>query len=177
MTDPHVKVLAYSVDASWSDSPSRSSKLHAAADPSNEHSSAACSDRIPLNVDMGGFDPEEIRRELCQKPACQSRFFPEAAPLTVRKPERRAFPPGLMAAATADRLQTDRRARPRRRRDALDATLTKRDAERALEIYKDSIRFQSTSSLIEDLIGGDGSPESRTALRAEIDARIPPREQ
>jgi hypothetical protein len=111
---------------------------------------AACSDRIPLNVDMGGYDPEVFRRELCRKPACQRLLFPDASPM----PTKRDI------------------ATKRRRGAELKAIMAERDKK---EQYADTLRYISTAALIEELISGAGDGWQRTALRAEIDARIPPR--
>ena len=166
MTDPHVKVLAYSVDASWADSPSRSSKLHAAADPNNEHSSAACSDRIPLNVDMGGFDPEQVRHELCRKPACQRAFFPDTAPAsrTSGKPDRRALPAGA-----------DRRTDRRRRRDKLNAELARAERERKDRAFEKAIETWDTTEVLELYLNPDTKGFRKLVLCNEINARIPAR--
>lgn len=172
---PAVKVLAYSVDASWSDSGRGGKKLHAAADPTNEHSSAACSHMIPLNVDMGGDDPSEIRREqLCQKPACQRLFFPET--YTPRnKTERRQYPPGLMAAATADRITADRRTARRRRRDEADLEAQRQKESRDHKGFVHAIESWATSDVLDLFLDPETSARKKLALRMEIDARIPPR--
>lgn len=166
MTDPHVKVLAYSVDASWSSSPSRSSKLHAAADPSNEYSAAACSDRIPLNVDMGGYDPEQVRRELCQKPACQRALFPDTAARAPGKPDRRQ-PPPVAGVDTA----TDRRRARRRRRDELAASKHRAEQARRDRGFEATLKNYAFSDLLALWMEQEGLRKMLVAN--EIDRRVP----
>lgn len=165
MTDPPVKVLAYSVDASWSDSPSRSSKLHAAKDPSNDHSTAMCSDLIPLNVDMGGYDPEEagVLRELCRKAACQNALFPNRTP---GKPDRRQ-PPPVAGVVTA----TDRRRARRRRRDELAASRHRAERARQDRAFEKTLKDYAFSDLLALWMTQEGLRKMFVAN--EIDRRVP----
>lgn len=125
---------------------------------------AYCNDDIVLVRS----EPMQISKlaeaDLCRRPACASVFALEVRGRQPGKSDRRALPNG-----------TDRRGTRRRVRDKSAAVVAAREH----DIYVRKLRTWDTSTLIQEMIANflrsNLTVRELDAVRAEIDARMPPR--
>ena len=162
-------LYVYTVDASWGDSPSRSSKLHCLAPGSDRGGGgvAACNLGMPINSDLCGYRLDHVpERELCMKPACR-RARGEVVGREVGKKDRRTA--------------TDRRAQRRRRDDDRARVERENDERRERRAYEHRLMEMDTSDVLGEYFDSKRPGGSalflwqEIAICKEIDARIPRR--